>query len=119
VGTIRSFGPAYSRGPFRTIAAELDRAAGPQSPVDIVSLDGYLAVQEQVRRPHRFVPNLGVMWSSTPAGGRAYLILDETVARLSHIARQGRLRHSGFVLLSRRRYGGASATDVLVYRRAG
>lgn len=113
-GTLRSFGPAYTRGPFRTIAAYLDRMAGPRDPVQVISLNGYLAVREELRRPHFVALTLAAVWRSTPVAGHAYLVIDQAIDRVGHLGTPG---HPGFVLVSRRHYGGAQATDVLAYRR--
>jgi mannosyltransferase len=114
VGTARSFQPAYARGPFRTIAAYLDRVAAPRDPVALISLDGNLAVREEVSKPHVLVNSIPAMWAATPAGGRAYLMLDELIEGLKGV---GTPHRRGFVLLSHKRYTGATATDVLIYRR--
>lgn len=71
-GTARSFEPAYARGPFRTIAAYLDRVAGPRDPIRLSSVDGSLAVREEIQRPHLLVDSLSAMRSHTAVGGRAY-----------------------------------------------
>jgi hypothetical protein len=118
-GTLRSFDSVYSRGPFRVIAARLDQIAGPQAPIRVASLDGDLAVPEQAHKPHHFVPSLTAMWNDTPVGGRAYLVLDETIARLTLHSANARPQHRGFTVVSGTRYGGASASDLLVYRRTG
>jgi hypothetical protein len=114
LGTLRSFEPAYARGPFRSIAAQLDRTAPRRDPVALISLVGYLAVQEQFRAPHTIVNTLGALWRHTPVGANAYLVLDDQISRLGRL---GTPRHPGFELVSRRHYTGASATVVLVYRR--
>lgn len=113
-GTLRSFGPAYARGPYRTIAAYLDRVVPARDPVALISLAGNLAVREQLQKPHLIAPSLSTMWSDTSAGRRAYLVLDETLAKLPRI---GTPQQPGFELMSRRRYLGSSPTDVLTYRR--
>jgi hypothetical protein len=59
------------------------------------------------------------MWRATPAGGRAYLVLDQTIAHLILHTQKARPQHPGFTLLSRTHYGGASASDLLVYLRTG
>ncbi len=115
-GTLRSFEPAYARGPFRTIASYLDRSAGPRDPVSVISLVGNPAVHEEVSRHHLFVTTLSQLWSATPVRARAYLVLDDDFALIEHV---GTPRHPGFVLLSRKHYSGALATDVLVYRHEG
>jgi mannosyltransferase len=115
VGTVRSFEPAYTRGPFRAIAAYLDRVAAPRDPVAVISVTGNLAVLEEVARPHRIEPSIPALWRSTPPGGRSYLVLDLAIDRLGHL---GTPHHAGFDLISRRLYGGASPTRVLVYRRS-
>jgi len=113
-GTLRSFDSAYTRGPFRMIAAYLDRSAKPRDPVALISLVGELAVREELERPHVFVPSLAGMWSKTPVDGRAYLVLDEQIKRIRGGATP---QHAGFRLISRRPYAGALATELLVYRR--
>ncbi|MEA2213981.1 MAG: mannosyltransferase [Solirubrobacteraceae bacterium] len=116
-GTMRSFDAVYSRGPYRAIAARLDRTAGPRSPIYLLSLEGALALPEQAHQPHTFVPNLPTMWKDTPVGGRAYLVLDEALAHLILHTQNGVTHPGNFTLLSSTRYGGALATSLLVYRR--
>jgi hypothetical protein len=96
-GTARSFEPAYARGPFRTIAAYLDRVAGPRDPIRLISVDGSLAVREEIQRPHLLVDSLSAMWSHTAVGGRAYLVVDQTIAQIKRI---GTPHEPGFVFLS-------------------
>jgi 4-amino-4-deoxy-L-arabinose transferase-like glycosyltransferase len=114
-GTARSLQPAYTRGPFRAIAGYLDRVAGPRDPVAVVTLAGGLAIPEQLARPHRIVYLIRNLWPNTPPGARAYLVLDLTIGRIEHLGIPG---HPGFQLVARRLYSGASATEVLVYRRS-
>lgn len=116
-GTLRSFEAAYSRGPYRTIAARLDQIVGPRAPITVASLDGALAVPEQAHKRHEFVHGLPAMWAATPVGGRAYLILDEAIARVLLPKLHGPPSHRGFILVASQHYGGASASDLLVYLR--
>jgi 4-amino-4-deoxy-L-arabinose transferase-like glycosyltransferase len=114
LGTLRSFESAYARGPFRSIAAQLDRIAPRRDPVALISLVGYLAVQEQFRAPHTIVHSVPELWRSTSVGANAYLVLDDQIAKLGRL---GTPHHPGYKLISRTHYAGASATAVLVYRR--
>jgi mannosyltransferase len=114
-GTVTSFEPIYTRGPFRAIAAYLDRTASPRDPIAVISVTGNLAVLEEVSRPHRIVPSIPALWRGTPPGARAYLVLDLAIDRIGHL---GTPHHTGFSLVARRDYGGASPTLVLVYRRS-
>ncbi|MGI9184448.1 MAG: glycosyltransferase family 39 protein [Solirubrobacteraceae bacterium] len=118
-GTMRSFESAYGRGPYRDIAARLDQVAAPRSPVLVVSLQGALAVPEQTRRPHDFVGSLRGMWASTPAGGRAYLVLDDAIDRATRLVAGGTLDRPGFKLEAHRHYAGASPTELLTFVRTG
>jgi mannosyltransferase len=113
-GTLRSFDPNYNRGPFRSIAAELDRLAAPQDPIVLVTYAGQLATREQLRRPHLIVPTLPDMWERTPVGHRAYLVLDKSFDEVFHL---GTPQHAGFRLVSRQVHTGALPTSVLIYER--
>lgn len=114
VGTTRMFEPAYGRGPYRSLAAYLDRSAGPTDPIALVTLQGRLAISEQFRRPHLITGSLPAMLRATPSGAEGFLVLDETLARAFKI---GIPRVPGFFFVYRKRYPGANATDLLVYRR--
>jgi hypothetical protein len=80
-GTLRSFGPAYGRGPYRAIAAYLDRVAGFRDPVTITGFLGTDAISVQFKKPHPVQDSLTPMWRSVPPQGRAYFVLDKTIAR--------------------------------------
>lgn len=114
-GSLRSFEPAYTRGPYRQIAAYLDRVAPAGDPVTIVSLVGGPAIPVHFHHRHHLVGSTA-KWRSGPGVGRAYLVLDETIARAWHI---GVPRAPGFRYLERRRWGGNLPTDVLIYAPAG
>jgi uncharacterized membrane protein len=114
-GTIRSYGSAYTRGPFRTIASFLDQHAGRQNPVVIVSVAGIPAVRAELKDPHKIVSLKG-FWRSFPPGGRGYMVLDDTVGRIVHITGAP---PAGFRLTSHTHYAGAFATELFSYRRAG
>lgn len=115
-GTLRSFDAAYARGPFRTIAAYLDRVAPPRDPVAIKSFLGAPAIPLQFQRPHVVTTSISAMWARTPRAGEAFLVLDDTIARELKI---GTPTHPGFALVARRHYPGSVPTDVLTYRRLG
>ncbi|MGH2866687.1 MAG: glycosyltransferase family 39 protein [Solirubrobacteraceae bacterium] len=118
-GTLRSFEPAYARGPYRAIATRLDRIASSHSPVLVVSLQGALAVPEQTHRPHDFVASLRAMWATTPRGGHAYLVLDDAIDHATKLVARGALHRPGFRLQARRHYAGASPTELLTFVRTG
>lgn len=123
-GSLRSLGPKYDRGPYRTIASYLDHNARPRDPVEVISVSGGPAIREQVRAPHRFValrpgphPFSRALWSETAPGGTAYLVIDDTIDRDQRL---GIPRHPGFRLIYAHDYsGGPSSATVLGYRRAG
>jgi Dolichyl-phosphate-mannose-protein mannosyltransferase len=114
LGTIRSVQPAYNRGPFRTIAAYLDRVAGPRDTVRIYSFAGGPAMLVEFRKPHLIANSIGQMWRLTGPGGTAFLVLDQLIARARRI---GTPIVSGFRIEARKHYGGTSSTDLLIYRR--
>jgi hypothetical protein len=113
-GTFRSFDAVYARGPFRTIAAYLDRVARPRDPVTIVSFVGAPALGVQFRKPHVILGSIPRMWQLTAGGGNAYVVLDDVIAARYKIATP---RRAGFQLVSRRHYAGSFPTDLLTYRR--
>lgn len=115
LGTLRSFDPAYARGPYRTIASYLDASAAPRDPIAIASLVGVLAVPEMLARPHKIVGSIPAMWHATAPGGEAFIVLDDAIARFYKI---GAPVHRGFRLIAHRHYAGALATEVFVYRRS-
>jgi uncharacterized membrane protein len=112
VGTVRSLGAAWDRGPYREIARYLDRTAAPSDTVTLLSWQGGLPIPMQFRKPHRVVG--GAMWHSVPPGGHAYMVLDDGLARVWKI---GTPKEPGLTFVSRRHYGGGIPTDVLTYRR--
>jgi hypothetical protein len=115
-GTVRSLSPAHNRGPYRTIAAYLDDAAGPRDPVVLGTYSGAGPIQAQLRRPLRIVGGVAPI-TGVPEGGRAFVVLDELLAR-RHVFRVP--PHPGLRLLSSRRYGaGLLTTDVLVFGATG
>jgi uncharacterized membrane protein len=113
-GTLRSFDAAYARGPYRTIAQYLDRAAGPRDPITIVSIPGQPAVLAQLHKKHWVIPDLTATWRSVPFGQTAYLVLDDVLA---HQLKIGTPHPPGLQFVGRRHYSGAFETDVLIYRR--
>ena len=115
-GTVRSYGTAYARGPFRTIAHYLDRVAAPHTPVLIVSLVGQLAVQAQLRKPHRYETALKQTWLDTPPGGVAYVAVDDLILSTGKVRRP---QHTGFSLIHHVHFTGSFATELWEYRRAG
>jgi 4-amino-4-deoxy-L-arabinose transferase-like glycosyltransferase len=115
-GTVRSYGTAYARGPFRTMAHYIDRVAAPRAPVLIVSLVGQLAVQAQLRKPHTYETALKQTWADTPPGGVAYIGIDDI---LLHSGRVKRPQHPGFTVVSHVHFTGSFATELWEYRRAG
>jgi hypothetical protein len=112
-GTLRSFEPAYNRGPFRTIAAYVDRTAGPQDPVTLMSLLGAGAVPAETRRPHLVLRTVD-RWQNGSAGATGIIVLDDTIARLFKITTP---HPAGFRLIARKHYAGSVPTDVLTYAR--
>lgn len=114
-GTLRSFDATYARGPYRSIAEYLDAVASPRDPVTIISFVGAPAIPAQFHRHHPVVSgSAAAAWRGVASGGSAYVVLDETFARVLRIA----LPHPvGFDLVSRRRFTGAFATDLFTYRR--
>jgi hypothetical protein len=113
-GTIRSFDAAYARGPFRAMAAYLDRVATPRDPVTVVSLVAGPALDAEFHKPHLVLSSITAMWASAPSGGSAYLVLDDVIAQAFKISTP---RRHGFQLVARKHYAGNFATDVLIYRR--
>jgi hypothetical protein len=115
-GTLRSFDPVYTRGPFRAIAAYLDRVAPSTAPVTVISYIGLGPLQIQLHRPHRLLTSLPQMWSTAPATGLAYVVLDDEISRVFKVPVP---RPRGFTLIARKHYAGSFPTEVLAYRRTG
>lgn len=113
LGTLRSFDPAYARGPYRTIAEYLDQTAQPNDPVVVVSYVGD-AVSVQLKKPHLVVRSLAAVWRSTRPSGDAYVVLDDLFIRAFKLPTP---RHRGFRLTTHRHYGGNFSTELFVYRR--
>ncbi|MDQ6605376.1 MAG: glycosyltransferase family 39 protein [Actinomycetota bacterium] len=113
-GTLRSFDAVYARGPFRTLAAYLDRVARPGDPVTIVSFVGAPALGVEFRRRHLVLGSLARMWTLTSTGANAYVVLDDVIASRYKL---GTPRHPGFGLVARRHYAGSFPTELLTYRR--
>ncbi len=113
----RSLTPAYTRGPYRTISAVLDRAAAPADPILLVTYSGAGPIQEEMRHPHR------VQVASAPlgrlrAGEHVFAIVDDLLLRDRYVSLPSSLRH--LRLISRRHYAaGLLSTDVLEYAAAG
>ncbi len=115
LGTVRSFGPNYTRGPFRSIASYLDRVAGPRAPVQLFTVLGAPAISAQFHRQHLVVPSLTRFWRLVPAGTDVYVVSDKLTLRAAGAG--GPRPAGGFRLVGRRRYGGAFPTDILIYGR--
>ncbi len=113
-GTFRSFDAVYARGPFRTMAAYLDRVARPRDPVAIVSFVGAPALGVEFHKPHVVLSSISKGWSLTPPGGNAYVVLDDVIATDYKIPTP---QHAGFRLVARKHYAGSFPTDLLIYRR--
>jgi hypothetical protein len=113
-GTIRSFDAVYARGPFRAMAAYLDRVAKPRDPITVVSFVGGPALDAEFHKPHLVGSSIAAMWGLVPSGGSAYLVLDDLIAHSFKIDIPHR---RGFQLVADKHYAGSSATDVLIYRR--
>ena len=113
-GTLRSFGPDYNRGPYRAIAAYIDRVAGPRDPVSIGTYEGAGPLFAQLHRRH-WILGKGSLWPYI--GGRAtgYLVLDRLLALTLKV---NPAPPAGFALVVHLHYGGAVSTDVYGYRRA-
>ena len=112
-GTARSLGPAYDRGPYRTLANYLDRVARPPDPIVLATYAGAGPLLVQFKHAHTIVRK-PALWSHIGAGGTGYMVLDEQIARFLHVST---VPPAGFVLIARRHYGGGLATDLLTYRR--
>ena len=104
--------PAYRRGPFRAIAAYLDRVAGPEDPVLYASVPGPLVLNEMYHHPHRVVAGPTLKAHPPAAGHRAYLVLDDSLARFVH-STQPRL--PGLRFVARTHFDGLFPTSVLTY----
>lgn len=113
-GAFRSFDAVYARGPFRTMATYLDRVARPRDPVTIVSFVGAPALGVEFHNPHVVLSSIPKMWSLTPPGGSAYVVLDDVIATDFKIPTP---RHVGFRLVARKHFAGSFPTDLLTYRR--
>jgi uncharacterized membrane protein len=114
-GTFRSFGPDYARGPYRSIAAYLDRVARPADPIIYGTYAGAGAISAELKKPHLVQDSLLTpRWSLVAPGGSAYVVFDETLTGVGGIATPHPI---GFVLVARKHYVGALPTDVLTYRR--
>ena len=112
-GTARSLGPAYDRGPYRTLANYLDRVARPSDPVVLATYAGAGPLLVQFKRAHTVVRK-PALWSQIGPAGTGYLVLDEQIARILHVST---VPPRGFVLIASRHYGGGLPTDLLSYRR--
>jgi len=113
-GTLRSFDALYARGPFRTMASYLDRVAPRRDPVTIVSYVGAPALGVELRQPHVILNSISRMWTLTPPGGNAYVVLDDAFATQYKIVA---FRRPGFQLVARKHYRGNFPTELLTYRR--
>ena len=114
-GTARSLGPDYDRGPYREIAAYLDRLATPADPVVIGTYAGAGPIEAQVKHPHRIVRR-NALWRAITPGRTGYLVLDAVLAQVLHISEAPA---PGFIEVTRRHWGGGLPIDVVGYRRAG
>ena len=116
-GTVRSYGSAYARGPFRTIAAYLDRRAAPRTPVLIVSIVGEPAGPgPAAASPICYETALAATWPATPPGGVAFVGLDTSLLDSRRLFVP---HHPGFEIIAHRHFGGAYAVDLYEYRRTG
>jgi 4-amino-4-deoxy-L-arabinose transferase-like glycosyltransferase len=114
-GTFRSFDAAYTRPPFRSVSVALDRVAKPDDPILVESFFGGPAIGAQLKKPHRFVGGLPMLWSTVPPGGDAYLAIDESTPLAP---KGGAPQHAGFHIVSRRLFvGGGFTTALITYRR--
>jgi hypothetical protein len=115
LGTIRSFGSAEARPPFRAAAQFLDRAATPRDPIfmypSFLSLDQ--AIPAQLRRPHLVVQGVPARWPATLPGGEAFVVVDDAMATALRIPTP---HPRGFALVSVRQYNGILRFTVLAYR---
>jgi uncharacterized membrane protein len=115
-GTVRAVGTTYARGPFRAMAAYLDKTARPGDPIVYATLVGQPAISVQLHKPHPQTTTTGLLQHSVPvaAGARVYVVLDDTLAQMLNL-RVGALRLEGFVLTARRHFAGLFPTDLLTY----
>jgi hypothetical protein len=113
-GTLRSFEPAWSRGPFRSLSHYLDRVASPRDPIYIDSFVGAPAVAAEVRKPHLLEGSFAATWPAVPVGGTAYIGLDAVL-----LSRHAQLvpHRAGFVIVARHAYTGGYAIELVTYRR--
>lgn len=117
-GTIRGLDPAYGRGPFRTIAADFDRSAGPRDPLILASYLGQQSITAQLKKPHLIVNSAAAARRSI--GGpepRLFVAIDPIFARAFHIV--GAPSEPGFRPVAHKHYTGQFPMDVWTYRLAG
>jgi hypothetical protein len=113
-GSIRAISPDYVRTPFRAMAAYLDAHAGTRDPVVNGTVYGGPPLTAQMKKPHLMVRSaLGIR---VPAGGnlRAFIVLDDQLARILHIVGAPALPH--FRPIGHIHYRGVTPTDLWVYR---
>jgi hypothetical protein len=116
VGTIKAVGTTYARGPFRAMAAYLDKVARPEDPIVYSSLVAPPAISVQLHKPHLQATTLRFVTHAVPVASdaRVYLVLDDSLAHQLHI---GTPRLPGYLLLARKHFAGLVPTDLLTYRR--
>jgi hypothetical protein len=115
IATITALETDYQRGPFRAVAAYLDRVARPQDPVIYATLVGPAVLDEQYRRPHTVVSERAIARQAgahTLAHRPVFLVLDETLAR--------RWRNftpvmPGLRFAARKHFDAVFPTDVVIY----
>jgi mannosyltransferase len=115
IATITALEPRYERGPFRALAAYLDRTARPQDPVIYDTLVGPAVLDEQYRRPHAIVSGLAIAMQARAhalAHRRVFLVLDDTLAR-----RWGNFTPvmPGLRFSARKHFDAVFPTDVVIY----
>ncbi len=114
-GMIRALTPAYVRGPFRAVASDLDRLAGPREPISFGSISGFPAITAQLKKPH-FIAYTGAsaLQAARQANGRLFVVIDDFFARGFHIV--GAPAMTGFRPVGHKHYPGLFPTDVWIYR---
>ncbi|MFZ0043020.1 MAG: glycosyltransferase family 39 protein [Solirubrobacteraceae bacterium] len=118
VGAVRAGSASWRRPPSREVAAYLDRRASPRDPVSLNSYFGGGAILVQLQRRHMF-SSASRLWSRTPRGAEAFVVLDSADARALKRSVLSR-PPAGFRLVSARRFSSAILPlEVSAYRRTG
>lgn len=118
LGTVRAASPTWRRPPLNTIAAYIDRTAGPADPVALATPFGWPAILAQFHHYHH-VFSQSRLFQVTPRGDDAVLALDDRFAHLLHSPLEPPAPR-GFVIVAHRRFASALlSTDVTTYRRVG